>query len=135
MTNWKKTVSTLNAKHYSFPSGWDTRDTIAEQLECSPDRVDILLAPGLKSGEVEKQQFPVWDPRLNRKTLVWGYRSRPVNAPGPTAPAPAPNDIRAHVQRIAAGNPSLSPSEICDRLPRALRDHYRAADIRAILEG
>ena len=35
-----------------------------------------LLAPGLKSGEIERQQFPVWDARLGRKNLVWGYRQR-----------------------------------------------------------
>lgn len=72
--DWKKFVEKKNAKLFVLPAGWDSRDKIAEQLECSPDRVDDHLRPALKSGEVERQQFPVWDAALKRKVLVTAYR-------------------------------------------------------------
>ena len=134
--NWKTTVAKLNARHYAFPAGWDTRETIADQLECSADRVDTLLAPGLKSGEIEKQQFPVWDQRLGRKVLVWGYRHRPAGAPAPAKKPSSPSALEAlgpAVQSIALRHPHLRPSEIREYLPKRLRSSCRAADIVAIL--
>jgi len=129
--NWKNTVSKLNAKHYSFPIGWDTRQTIAAQLECAEDRVDTLLAPGLKSGEIEKQQFPVWDDRLNRKTLMWGYR-----AVQPTAPAVTTNpqaDAVAAVKAAMAKHPDRKPGNLRDRLPKAVREQLTVHQVREIM--
>jgi hypothetical protein len=136
--NWKKAVDQLNAKHYAFPPGWDDRDTIAAQLECSPDRVDTLLAPGLKSGEIEKAQHPVWDQRLQRKVLVWGYRQRAQAAPAaqPTAKPttkPTGDPIVAAVRRSAARHPDYSASKIKDNLPKSMRRLITTAEIKAIL--
>lgn len=85
--NWKSFVEKKNAKLFVLPSGWDSRDTIAEQLECSPDRVDDHLRPALKSGEIERQQFPVWDGTLKRKVMVTAYRQASA------APAAAPSEF------------------------------------------
>jgi hypothetical protein len=133
--NWKKTVDNLNAKHYAFPTGWDDRETIAAQLECSPDRVDTLLAPGLKSGEIEKAQHPVWDQRLQRKVLVWGYRSRPQNTPAvKPAPAKAPDgETEAAVVAMARRHPHLTPSRLREYLPKRLRTTLTKEAIAAIL--
>jgi hypothetical protein len=128
--NWKTTVSKLNAKHYSFPAGWDTRDTIAAQLECSPDRVDTLLGPGLKSGEIEKQQFPVWDGRLHRKILVWGYRQRSANeiikppakkSTPPAATGPINAELRTAVLAAHKRHPHIPGRRLREYLPPRLR--------------
>lgn len=132
--NWKTTVSKLNTKHYRFPSGWDTRETIAEQLECSVDRVDILLAPGLKSGEIEKQQFPVWDPRLNRKTLVWGYRSIEKTSTTKDSNTEISDDVVQIVKSAASRHPGKTISEIRNRLPKSVRSNITTEMIRTILK-
>jgi hypothetical protein len=127
--NWKAAVAKLNSKHFAFPAGWDTRDTIAAQLECSPDRVDTLLGPGLKSGEIEKQQFPVWDSRLGRKVLVWGYRQKSASAPQ----AKAPDGIAEIVKLAAKKHPGFTPSRLRDYLPKAIRRSVSKEQVAAIL--
>ena len=81
--NWKNYVEKKNAKTFVLPDGWDSRDAVAEQLECSPEKVDDHLRPALKSGEVIKQQFTVWDDNLKRKTLVTAYQEAPKIRPTP----------------------------------------------------
>ncbi len=71
--NWKSYVEKQNEKTYVLPQGWDSRDTVAAQLECSPERVDEHLRPALKSGEIQKQQFRVWDKNLKRVVMVIAY--------------------------------------------------------------
>lgn len=133
--NWKKTVEQLNSKHYAFPPGWDDRETIAAQLECSPDRVDTLLAPGLKSGEIEKAQHPVWDQRLQRKVLVWGYRQRPINAPAakPASGTAPDGEAEIAVLAMARRHPHLTPSRLREYLPKRLRSTITTAVIAGIL--
>lgn len=81
--NWKKLVEKKNSETYVLPKGWDSRATVAEQLDCPEDKVDQNLRPALKSGEVEKRQFVVWDKDLGRKVMVVAYRetgSEPTRA-------------------------------------------------------
>jgi hypothetical protein len=87
-TNWKNVVTKINRKQYAWPAGWETREEVAEQLECSPERVSEILAPGIRSGDVEKGTFAVWDDHLNRKVMITGYRMRPAAGSTPT-PEPA----------------------------------------------
>ncbi len=129
--NWKNTVSKINTKHYSFPAGWDTRETIAEQLECSTDRVDTLLGPGLKSGEIEKQQFPVWDERLNRKTLVFGYRA----VKKPQERKEEDGGVDDIILDLARRHPGRPASYLRDRLPKALRSEVTSAYISCVIAG
>lgn len=74
MPNWKSILEKQNATAYSWPRGWTSRDDVAEQLECSPERVASLLAPGVRAGTVERQDFTVWDNKLKRLVRVTGYR-------------------------------------------------------------
>lgn len=100
MANWKKIVSVQNAKLYKWPEGWDTREKVAEHLECSPERVAEILAPAIKTGEVEKGQFPVWDAINGRKMYLVGYRPRQKVAPSVATHAPSsPKRGRPALQR------------------------------------
>lgn len=71
--NWKNLVEKENARTFVLPKGWDSRDTIAAQLECSPERVRDHLRPAIKSGKVKEQQFKVWDANLKRNVMVTAY--------------------------------------------------------------
>lgn len=71
---WKKLLHKQNAKHYAWPAGWDTAEEIAEQLECSPERVREHLAPSIRAGEVECKQFTIWDAETGRKVIKTGFR-------------------------------------------------------------
>ena len=74
MPNWKAILEKQNATAYAWPKGWSSRDDVAEQLECSPERVAGLLAPGVRAGTVERQDFTIWDAKLKRLVRVTGYR-------------------------------------------------------------
>ncbi len=73
-TNWKSYVEQSQAKQYVLPDGWDTRETIAEQLNCSSDNVRKLLAPAIRSGAVEFKQLPLWDKTLKKVRAIACYR-------------------------------------------------------------
>jgi DNA-binding transcriptional regulator LsrR (DeoR family) len=72
--NWKNYVEATQSKTYVLPEGWDTRDTIADQLGCSADNVRKLLAPAIKTGAVEFKQLPLWDKVLKKVRSVACYR-------------------------------------------------------------
>lgn len=80
-TNWKATVEKINAATYVLPDGWDSRATVAEQLECSEEKVDDHLRPGLKSGRFIKQPMKVWDKTLGRNVMVIAYHDTANDAP------------------------------------------------------
>jgi hypothetical protein len=79
--NWNALVEAQNRKTYVLPLGWDSRDAIAEQLECSPDRVRVLLGPALRAKTVETSVFPVWDEVTKKVIRITAYRKRPTGAP------------------------------------------------------
>lgn len=81
--NWKPYVASMNAKTYVLPQGWDSREAVAAQLECSTDRVRVVLAPAIKAGEVEVKQFPVWDKITKRVVNTTAYRRRVANIQQP----------------------------------------------------
>ena len=74
MANWKRIVEDHSKKAYKWPKGWDSRETIAEQLECSPERVAEILSRAIKDGEVEKKPIAYWDDNLKKKVIAIGYR-------------------------------------------------------------
>ena len=80
--NWNKTVTEINRKRYVIPDGWDTREVVAESLECAPDRVADLLKPGIQSGQIERQEFSVWDDARRMTTRVVCYRVASEKQPG-----------------------------------------------------
>ena len=79
--NWKQLVEAQNRKTYILPTGWDSREEVAEQLNCSVDNVRVLLAPSIRAKTVETQQFPVWDEVTKKVVRVIAYRRRPVSEP------------------------------------------------------
>ena len=87
--NWNALVEAQNRKTYVLPLGWDSRDAIAEQLECSPDRVRVLLGPALRAKTVETSVFPVWDEVTKKVIRITAYRKRPTGAPA-KSPSAAP---------------------------------------------
>ena len=94
--DWKKLVEKKNAKTFVLPQGWDSRETVAMQLDCSTEKVDDHLRPALKSGEVIKQQFKVWDGDQKRLVFVVAYRA------ADKAPAVAPTEGGFNVVRAAS---------------------------------
>lgn len=84
--NWKSEVNKMNTAAYSWPKGWSSREEIAEQLECSPERVREVLNPGIKAGTIECKDFKIWeDGRFVRRT---GYRKVALVATEKEAEAP-----------------------------------------------
>ena len=72
--NWTKTVNTINKNRFVIPDGWDTKEQVAESLECAPDRVSDLLKPGIQAGEIEQSTFPVWNEARRMSVRVTCYR-------------------------------------------------------------
>jgi hypothetical protein len=72
--NWKKTIDQINAERFTVPPGWDTKDKVAADLECAPDRVSDILKPGIASGEIERKEFSVWNPGRRMTEKVVCYR-------------------------------------------------------------
>jgi DNA-binding transcriptional regulator LsrR (DeoR family) len=74
MQNWKLLVEKSQAKNYTLPAGWDTKEKVAEKLECSEGNVNKLLASAIKSKAVEVKAFPVFD-KITKKVLrLTAYR-------------------------------------------------------------
>lgn len=78
-TNWDAVQRDESQKaHAAEVAGLKQELDIAKQsLECSADRVRILLAPGLRSGAVETSVFPVWCDVTKRVVRTSAYRRKP----------------------------------------------------------
>lgn len=100
--NWKSYAEKKNAETYVLPQGWDSRETIAEQLECSPDKVSDHLRPGLRAGEIQMQQFPVWDATLKRIVRVTAYAKAETRAD----PSPIDSNVVAKARELKAAGKS-----------------------------
>lgn len=59
-TNWLNVTNRINSDRFQIPAGWETKDQVAESLQCDPKRVADLLKPGIESGHIERKQFPMW---------------------------------------------------------------------------
>lgn len=64
------------AKLYVLPDGWDSKQKVAEQLECSEGNVNRLLAPAIKDKSVEVKAFAVFDPITKKLMRVTAYKQR-----------------------------------------------------------
>ena len=121
--NWKTLVERKNAKTFVLPQGWDSRDEIANQLECSPEKVDDHLRPALKSGEVIKQQFKVWDADLKRLIFVTAYREAAKDKPDGATEF----DIEKAKKMKAAGNSYSEIGAVTGLTGEAVRAKLRRA--------
>jgi hypothetical protein len=102
-TNWTKKVNEINHKRFTIPPGWETKEQVAESLECSPDKVADLLKPGIQSGDIDRQEYPVWDDKRRMAVKVTCYRVADKGVPRPEPPTSSITDIPAEkVVRIMA---------------------------------
>lgn len=110
--NWLKAVNDINKEKYSIPEGWDTKEQVAEKLQCAPDRVADLLKPGIQSGEFERQEFSVWDETRRLTTRVTCYRIKPEGEPSAPSPKPTTDLERGRVERALKRRPDLPDRRI-----------------------
>ena len=104
---WKKAVETVNAERFVIPDGWDTKEQIAQELQCSVDRVSDLLKPGLASGAFEAQDFQVWDAKRRMSVKTRCYR-QVGSKPAKTAAGSFESRIKAAIAKY----PNKNNSEI-----------------------
>ena len=100
--NWKTYVEKKNAETYVLPKHWDSREHIAEQLECSTDKVDDHLRPGLRSGEIQKQTFVIWDENLKRKVSTVAYCETKLLTPAAEKETPGAKPDVAEMKAMKA---------------------------------
>jgi hypothetical protein len=86
-TNWLKTVNEINSKRFVIPDGWETRDQVAASLQCDPSKVGDILKPGVASGEIDRQTFPVWDAARRMAVSVVCYRMAGEGPKKPSKPS------------------------------------------------
>jgi hypothetical protein len=114
--NWMKAVNEINRQRFTIPEGWDTREQVAEKLQCSPDRVSDLLKPGLSTGDFERQEFNVWDDtrRLTVKAVCYRVAVPKSEAPpaGKSKPVQADDAETDRVTRAILRNPRASDATI-----------------------
>ena len=138
MSKLKQVVAKSFATKYAWPKGWLTREQAADDLECSPERVDEILRLPIQDGSVSKEHFPVWNPKLERVVKQPGYR---VNSDSPAASAPPTRteepltpEREEAIRRIGTNcgeNPD--PKRVQKNLPKGLRGTVSLAQIRAVL--
>lgn len=105
-TNWKEAVNKVNRDKYVIPAGWDTKEQVAESLECSPDRVNDLLRPGIQSGDIERQTFSVWNEqrRMTEQVVCYRVLSRTAKT--------SDDSVRGSVERAVERHPEWDDKRI-----------------------
>jgi hypothetical protein len=78
---WLKTVNELNRQRFSIPAGWETKERVAEFLQCDPAKVNDLLKAGIDMGRFERNDFSVWDDNRRMTVRVTCYRLLDPDAP------------------------------------------------------
>lgn len=126
-TNWIKAVNDINHTRYTIPEGWDTRDKVAESLQCSPDKVVDLLKPGIQSGDIEKQDFPVWDGNRRLTVRVTCYRLAGEKREPKERPEKATGSFEDRIRAAILRHPGKTDREVAKNVFNA-----RSADVAAV---
>lgn len=113
---WQKAIDRINIEKFKIPAGWDSKEKIAEELQCSPDRVHDLLKPGLASGAFESQEFPVWDAKRRLTVRIKCYRQKSENEPVKTA---IQGTLEQKIEQAILSNPNLTNWAISRKLHKA----------------
>lgn len=130
--NWQKAIDKINIEKFRIPAGWDTKEKIAEELQCSPDRVHDLLKVGLASGAFESQEFPVWDAKRRMTVRMRCYRQKIAGEQSaPVETLKRGLSMRDKVIRALQKNPNASNAQIAHSMHRATS--AQVAEIRATL--
>jgi hypothetical protein len=129
---WKHLAKRTN----SLPEGWSTPDEIAADLDCEISEVPKILAAAIRDGQVEKQNFPHWQPGSRQLLYQTGYRQRPAgtkSSPEPKSSRPA-DELTTAILRVAARHPDKPAHRIIAYLPPRLRGGVTSAQVNALLD-
>jgi hypothetical protein len=132
---WKHLAKRTN----SLPEGWSTPDEIAADLDCEISEVPKILAAAIRDGQVEKQNFPHWQPGSRQLLYQTGYRQRTAG----TKPSPAaaetipgiPADLLPKVRDKILAHPHKTASGIRDLFSSNNRRRLSTPAIRALLDN
>ncbi|MFZ9960501.1 MAG: hypothetical protein ACO3GP_08920 [Candidatus Limnocylindrus sp.] len=132
---WKSLAKRTN----SLPEGWSTTDEIATDLDCEISEVPKILAAAIRDGQVEKQNFPHWQPGSRQLLYQTGYRQRtPGTKSSPTAAETIPGipaDLLPKVRQKIARYPHKTASAIRDLFSSVNRRRLSTPAIRALLDN
>lgn len=125
--NWQKAIDKINIEKFRIPAGWDTKEKIAEELQCSPDRVHDLLKVGLASGAFESQEFPVWDAKRRMTVRMRCYRQKVDSNDSGTIKSRANENMEQRIWEAILSHPEETDYAISRRFHRC-----RAAEVAAV---
>jgi hypothetical protein len=134
--SWKSLAKRTN----SLPEGWSTPDEIAADLDCEISEVPKILAAAIRDGQVEKQNFPHWQPGSRQLLYQTGYRQRtPGTKCSPTQAAAAsvpgiPDDLLPKVREKILAHPHKTASGIRDLFSSNNRRRLSTPAIRTLLD-
>ena len=139
-TNWIKTVNDINKKRFVIPDGWETKDEVAVSLQCDTDKVADLLKPGVVSGDIDKQEFSVWDEKRRMAVRVTCYRLANQSdrkkpeigddfAPSRPALGRPITSLHDRIEAAIRNNPHKSDREIAKSVFKA-----RSSDVQLVRE-
>jgi hypothetical protein len=132
--SWKSLAKRTN----SLPEGWSTPDEIAADLDCEISEVAKILAAAIRDGQVEKQNFPHWQPGSRQLLYQTGYRQRTAGTK--TSPAAAdsipgiPADLLPKVREKILAHPHKTASGIRDLFSSNNRRRLSTPAIRTLLD-
>jgi hypothetical protein len=133
--SWKSLAKRTN----SLPEGWSTADEIAADLDCEPSEVPKILAAAIRDGQVEKQNFPHWQPGSRQLLYQTGYRQRTPGTKSSPAAAEAipgiPADLLPKVRQKIAEYPNKTAGAIRDLFGTNNRRRLSTPAIRTLLDN
>ena len=128
----------LAKKSNSLPPGWSTADEIAADLDCEISEVPKILAASIRDGQVEKQNFPHWQPGSRQLLYQTGYRQRPAGTKSSPAAAETipgiPADLLPKVREKILAHPHKTASGIRDLFSSNNRRRLSTPAIRTLLD-
>jgi hypothetical protein len=134
--SWKSLAKRTN----SLPEGWSTPDEIASDLDCEISEVPKILAAAIRDGQVEKQNFPHWQPGSRQLLYQTGYRQRPAGTKSSPTLATVtsipgiPDDLLPKVRQKIAEYPNKTAGAIRDLFSTNNRRRLSTPAIRALLD-
>jgi hypothetical protein len=137
---WKHLAKRTN----SLPEGWSTPDEIAADLDCEISEVPKILAAAIRDGQVEKQNFPHWQPGSRQLLYQTGYRQKTgkvisekspqVSDKTPDSIPGIPADLLPKVRDKILAHPHKTASAIKDLFSTNNRMRLSVAAIRGLLD-
>jgi hypothetical protein len=126
-TNWLKITNRINQDRYKIPDGWETKEQVAESLQCAPDKVPDLLKAGINAGDIEKAQFPIWSDARRMAVPTTCYREAQKDQPQ------AKHDLAGRIADAIRRFPALSNSAIAKRFH--VSHGVKAADVERVRQA